>query len=220
MEKRYIFGDVHGDYGKLTKLINKIANDFHPEKDKLIFLGDYVSHGNESFLVIDFLIKLAKQVKTEFLMGDHDKAFLEYSKDHRKSDYIEKMDGKTTADSYMRKLSTSQIPKDHIQFFDSLKLTYEEDDFFCVHAGMNPNKSNIREQKLEDLLTIGESFYNSSRVWKKLVIFGHCNLGELKNEGNFPYFDKSRNLLGLDTGCGRGGRLSCFEVRTLKFYQA
>ncbi len=221
MSRRYIVGDIHGSYEQLLKLMDQIALDIHPKQDKIIFLGDYVNYGSNSYQVVDFLIQLSQQMSIVTLLGDHDYFFQEFiNNPHEKLESFCDMGGKATLRSYDRQLGNLNIPDEHIQFIQKLKLTYEENDFFCVHAGLNPDKSNIREQKVEDLISITNRFYESKRVWKKLIVFGHTHVENIHDKKNIPYYDKKKNLLGLDTGAGQGGRLSCFEVYSQRFYQA
>lgn len=52
VERSFIIGDIHGCLGMLKSLIGKI--DWHPDRDSLIFLGDYIDRGEDSKGVIDF----------------------------------------------------------------------------------------------------------------------------------------------------------------------
>jgi len=220
MGKRYIVGDIHGDYSKLNRLIDRIAEKIEPQHDKIIFLGDYVSYGSDSFKVIDFLIALSQNISTVFLLGDHDHAFINFlGQPDANMTYLNLKGGTSTVESYRNKFGSFRVPAEHIQFLEQLELTYEENDFFCVHAGINPKSRNIRQQKVEDLLTIGEEFYLSDRVWKKLIIFGHTPVENLHSDKFVPYFNRRKNVLGLNTLCGHGGRLTCYESLHQQFYQ-
>ena len=220
MGKRFIIGNIHGDYEKLNRLIDKLAKQFHPDEDKFIFLGDYVSYGSDSYKVIDFLIGLKQNAPTVFLLGDHDHDFLEFINDPRgKLNYLFDKGGEATVKSYEREFGDFEVPESHYHFLQHLELTCEENDFFCVHAGLNPHSKNIRQQKIEDLINIGKEFYDFDKVWKKLIIFGHTPVDELHDERGVPYFDRRRHILGLHTNWGDVKRLTCYEPLHQKFYQ-
>jgi len=53
--KIYAIGDIHGKFYELHKLIGRLNID---DSCLLIFLGDYIDRGYNSFEVIDYLIEL------------------------------------------------------------------------------------------------------------------------------------------------------------------
>ncbi|MEW5910509.1 MAG: metallophosphoesterase, partial [Thermodesulfobacteriota bacterium] len=65
----FAVGDIHGCFDKLHDLVEKIS--INPEKDLLLFIGDYVDRGEKSVEVVEFLIGLKKRVKNiVFLKGN------------------------------------------------------------------------------------------------------------------------------------------------------
>ena len=64
----YVIGDVQGCFDELQLLCKKIK--FNPNKDKLIFAGDYVNRGPKSLEVLDFCLKNKKSIKG--VLGNHD----------------------------------------------------------------------------------------------------------------------------------------------------
>ena len=55
-ENIYVIGDIHGKYSALKLILNRILPI--RKQDLLIFLGDYVDRGPDSYNVINELIKL------------------------------------------------------------------------------------------------------------------------------------------------------------------
>lgn len=53
---KFVIGDVHWNYNELKDLLDKINPDF--KKGQLIFLGDYIDRGSQSYKVIRILIDL------------------------------------------------------------------------------------------------------------------------------------------------------------------
>lgn len=59
--RKFVIGDIHGCYMQLVDLLNKIKPDLY--QDKIIFLGDYIDRGPNSYEVIQLLISLQKNVR-------------------------------------------------------------------------------------------------------------------------------------------------------------
>ena len=72
MEKQiFAVGDIHGCFDKLKALLDKIP--FDPQRDTIVFLGDYVDRGPSSYEVVEFLIELKKNCENAvFLKGNHE----------------------------------------------------------------------------------------------------------------------------------------------------
>ncbi len=66
----WVIGDVHGMLRPLQRLLDAVFAD--DAAAKLIFAGDYVNRGPDSFKVIDLLISLTN---TQFVRGNHDDIF-------------------------------------------------------------------------------------------------------------------------------------------------
>ncbi len=193
----YIIGDIHGYYIKVKRLFDIIAAEIK-NNDIIIFLGDYIDRGPESFEVIDYLIQISKMYNVVFLEGNHEDMFLAfYMRGENYFNYL-RNGGGTTIKSYIKHMGRFILPDNHIEFFNSLKLFYEGDDFIAVHAGLNPDVKNLSEQKSEDLIWLREKFYRSSKRWIKTVIFGHTPTPYLHNSFDV-FIDEKRNIIGLDT---------------------
>ena len=54
--KIFAIGDIHGCYDKLRRLMERLPYD--PERDTLVFLGDYIDRGSQSKEVITYLCQL------------------------------------------------------------------------------------------------------------------------------------------------------------------
>ena len=61
-------GDIHGFSGALETLLGVL----NPDKDQLIFLGDYIDRGPDSRGVLERLIELSQNPNHVFLRGNHD----------------------------------------------------------------------------------------------------------------------------------------------------
>jgi len=205
IERFFIIGDIHGCLGMFKSLFDKI--DWHPERDALIFLGDYIDRGEDSKGVIDFLIDLrGRSSNIHSLMGNHESLFLKYIEGADEELFLLN-GGASTLRSY-RSNGSIRIPKDHISFLKSLKIMIEIDDYYIVHAGFKPG-IKIREQSPEDCLWIREPFIYSDYDFGKKIIFGHT-----------PFYSPllMDNKIGLDTGAVYGNLLTCLEIPNMRFH--
>ncbi len=198
----FAVGDIHGLYDRLVALIDKLPLK---DTDLLVFLGDYIDRGEDSKKVIDFLIRLKKNRNedlTVFLKGNHEALFLDFLSG-KNQDIFFLNGGRKTVESYTVN-GSFYLPDDHLNFFKSLLLYYETDDYIFVHAGLKPAVA-LEYQNEEDLLWIRGDFIFSDYNFGKKVIFGHTPMKSL-----MPYFD--RNKIGIDTGAVYGGFLSAIML--------
>lgn len=220
MKRRYyIVGDIHGQLNKLKKIILSVSNEIKAY-DTFIFLGDYIDRGPSSFEVVEFLIKLSAEYKTVFLTGNHEDMFIRFiTVGDNYNNYV-RNGGGYTIKSYIKNMNDFIVPENHRQFFNSLQLYYENDDFIAVHAGLNPDINNMKEQNRYDLIWIREDFYKYPGRYEKTVIFGHTPTPYISNSDSV-YIDETRNIIGLDTNAmSNGYPLSCIRWPDRKIYQA
>ena len=208
-ERIFIIGDIHGCLGLLKRLMDKI--DWRPEKDRLIFLGDYIDRGEDPKGVVDFIIELLKiSPLVQCLMGNHEGVFLDFLEDGD-INLLLLNGGATTLRSYQmdnKREGQPLIPPDHREFFKRIQPLIELEYFYVVHAGFRPGVE-VHQQSLNDQLWIRESFIYSEYDFGKRVIFGHTPFAE-------PLVMK--NKIGLDTGAVYGNKLTGLEIPSMKFH--
>ena len=208
-ERIFIIGDIHGCLGMLKRLIDKI--DWRPDKDELIFLGDYIDRGEDSRGVIDFIIALLDlSPLVRCLTGNHEDLFLDYLAGGDIDPFLIN-GGAMTLRSYQveyNRKGRPRIPQDHMAFFQNTHPWLELDHYYVVHAGFRPGV-DIQKQSLKDLLWIRETFIYSDYDFGKKVIFGHTHFSE-------PLI--MDNKIGLDTGAVYGNKLTCLEIPGMKFH--
>ncbi|MGB5421826.1 MAG: metallophosphoesterase family protein [Desulfobacterales bacterium] len=209
MERIYAVGDIHGCYDKLMALMEKMDIDF--ESDTLVFLGDYIDRGPQSFEVVAYLADLKQRyANTIFLKGNHEEMLEKYLSGEDRITYLVN-GGQQTLESYMnrpRPEGEPAIPSTHLEFFKSLRIYHETQNYIFVHAGLK-NKVPLEKQKTEDLLWIRRRFIESKYDYGKMVVFGHTPLHE-------PLL--LPNKIGIDTGAVYGNRLTCVRLPELVFY--
>jgi serine/threonine protein phosphatase 1 len=209
MDRIYAIGDIHGSYDKLRALMDRI--DIRWSRDRLVFLGDYIDRGSRSFEVLGFLCDLKnKHPETVFLKGNHEAMFLDFLGGTRTLSYIYN-GGQETIDSYYRHSSHRErleIPKEHLDFVNSLVLCHQTGDYIFVHAGLRPGVP-VDAQTEEDMLWIREPFVSTRNDFGKTIVFGHTPFPE-------PFIDSGK--LGIDTGAVYGNRLTCVRLPDMTFF--
>ena len=215
----YAIGDIHGQLGQLTRVLDLIEKDGGP-KAQIIFLGDYTDRGPHSRAVLDLLIE-GQQARRNwtFLKGNHDRMFewfmLDYPRHdaHLPIDYYwlhPRLGGEMTLASYGLQFTQKDrqlavhaearkvVPAAHLDFLKSLPLSFETEDLFFCHAGIRPDIP-LDQQSEHDLLWIRQEFHRSTDPHPKLIVHGHTPVSEPTHYGN---------RINLDAGQGKGDPLT------------
>jgi serine/threonine protein phosphatase 1 len=211
MQKIFVVGDIHGCFDKLCALMDKIP--INNTRDQLIFIGDYIDRGPSSFDVVNYLIDFKKRVPgTIFIKGNHEDMLQNYLDGSDRFTYLLN-GGQKTMDEYLNRSDIKEafpIPSEHLEFFNSLQLYYQTDDYIFVHAGLRENVPLESQDKM-DLLWTRDEFIHSDFNFGKRVIFGHTPFKE-------PLLQA--NKIGIDTGAVYGNLLTCLQLPEMEFFSA
>jgi serine/threonine protein phosphatase 1 len=227
----FAIGDIHGHFDELEALMHKIEEEAHYDEhvDHLIFLGDLVDNGPRSKDVVTFCRHFKESNPERFhpIKGNHDDMFVDamlYDSEKYKDWYIWwNQGGRETLKSYTDPLEGEDwekaimqpkdyVPKEHLEFLDTLPLFYETPQYFFVHGGIDPNKP-LGGQEEEDLLWIRERFYLSKRKFPKTIVFAHTPFesGAAGNNRFEPFVREDR--IGINTMPRNIGHLTCVELQ-------
>lgn len=218
----YAIGDIHGRADLLVKMLDKIEADAAQSPSLMpivVFLGDYVDRGLESKRVMDTLLSNRPAgFERHFLRGNHEQAMQQFLADPIESRGWLAYGGAETLISYgVRPVSVEgsddallkasealgkALPDAHRQFLDLMSPSLIMGDYFFVHAGIDPNRSET-EQLEHDLYWIRDRFLNDNRFWAKMVVHGHTPIKE-------AYRDHRR--IGVDTGAYATGKLTAARL--------
>lgn len=214
----YIFGDLHGMFSKLEALYGQLRGTIRGD-DTLLFLGDYIDRGGQSYQTVEFLTGLSRLHRTVFLKGNHESMLLDYLSGGDGGLYF-RNGGERTIESYRRSLGSFSLSSSHMDFFRSLLMYHETDNFIAVHAGIDPKITTMDLQSEENMLWIREEFFLADKRWPKTIIFGHTPAVHFTGVMSRPWFDERRNIIGLDTGAVYGGRLTCMRWPDRAIFQS
>jgi serine/threonine protein phosphatase 1 len=211
VERIFAIGDIHGCYEALVRLLGRIPIDW--ARDRLVFMGDYIDRGPQSFEVVQHLIELQERHSgAVFLKGNHEQMLADYLSGRDRMTYLYN-GGQQTLDSYLRHANVPgryPIPDAHLRFFESLRLMFETEKYIFVHAGLRQGLPPERQRE-EDLLWIREDFIDSRHAFGKRVVFGHTPFEAPRVEPN---------KIGIDTGAVYGNKLTCLQLPEEEFYFA
>lgn len=216
MGRFFVIGDIHGCARELDTLLAALRLD---AGDTIAFVGDYIDRGPESRRVVDILLALRQQDDLEsiFLRGNHEDMCLSYiGRGGRWGESWHLNGGIATLKSYGIDArlpgdeTLARLPREHVEFFESLQLSWLGEGYLVVHAGIRPGRP-LAEQEEEDLLWIREEFIQRAHSLPETVIFGHTP--QRRVFVDLPY------KIGIDTGCVYGGTLTCLELESSTLYQ-
>jgi serine/threonine protein phosphatase 1 len=188
-------GDIHGCLLSLKKLIEEVG--LEPE-DQLVFLGDMMDRGSQTRGVIEFVMKLRKRYNCHFLMGNHEKMFLDYLENGNAKWWFEN-GGRATLKSYGCKKGLD-LPREHVNFLKGFHYFLETENFVFVHGGLDPEmnvSNNFKFYLPEEFCWLqrhmSQEFVERNEYkWEKTVVCAHTTVKE-------PLILK--RLIGIDTGC-------------------
>jgi serine/threonine protein phosphatase 1 len=123
------------------------------------------------------------------------------------------------------------LPAEDVAWFKSLPVWYEDEHAIYVHAGLDGKngawKHPNQGREVAMLWTRNSDFW--VQYEGKTLCFGHTPVEVLPNDHlNWlqQIFDRKDDvwkrgaLLGIDTGCGKGGFLSAVELPRRKVYES
>lgn len=228
MSRTLMISDIHGCIKQFYELLNVV--NYIPGEDKLILLGDYVDRGPNNKETVKLVKDLVNDYNVIALRGNHDQRLVDLIRtddEAVRNKFIEH-GGKQTIQSYcceVTNINSNDIDQaryyikknylEHILFLQSLPLYYEDSDHIYVHAGLNPQYVNWREQTAHDFMYIKEEFHQSKPYAEKPVIFGHTRTVDLHDTADV-WFNQGK--IGIDGGCAYGMQLNCLVFSGGTYY--
>lgn len=155
MSKTFAIADLHGRHDLLLMALERIEAA-NPNGGTIVFTGDYVDRGFESRQIIETLMagptdpKIWKWV---CLQGNHELIMIAGCREGELRWWL-KNGGDATLLSYGQKqgeyADVKVVPKEHLDWVQSLPITYRDRYRLFVHAFIDPTKS-FEDQSDEDM---------------------------------------------------------------------
>jgi serine/threonine protein phosphatase 1 len=202
----YAIGDIHGRRDLLDLLLSAIEDDARERgaSATIVFTGDYVDRGPDSFGVVERLIAGPKRKNDRFvcLRGNHDDMFSQLilngtvAADWRLRLFSHTIASYGASDEQLKENTTLQR---HANFIADLPLYYDYENYLFVHAGVRPGVT-LADQSQFDLLWIRDDFLNCDEPLPWRVVHGHTIVG--------PRPAVKHNRISIDTGAYQSGILT------------
>ncbi|MDF1660602.1 MAG: metallophosphoesterase family protein [Planctomycetota bacterium] len=217
-------GDLHGHLDPLNALLDLIQPC---SDDQLVFLGDYIDRGPDSFGVIDRLLQVQREFpNTIFLRGNHEQWLLNWL--FSQDDTFLYLGGRQTMASYAdasKALLEDDVsspekflemcPESHLRFVTETRLFYECEDCIFVHGGLDPSIKSLDRQRAHDLLLGHRDFFGAVEYPKKVVV-GHTSTQIFRSLR--PVL-QTNGIIMVDTSYERTGLLSAVNPRSGEIFQ-
>ena len=218
-----IIGDIHGCSGALRLLLAKIMPD--EKADRLILLGDLFDRGPDSWGVFQMVRELADRFGDRFVLlrGNHDDYLLPPKLSISMRLVWERVGRGTTVKSF--KAHGEKMEDTAVWIGEHVVPFYRGEGFQCVHAGLK-----VDPIEMNDLYTMihDHGVAMENRYAGPLTIVGHI---ALEKPAWFPGLEQpvkqipegiwqelpQRGVICIDTGCGKGGRLTGMVIEDGKF---
>ena len=232
--RKIIIGDIHGCDRELRALLEKVRPG---GDDILILLGDLFDRGPDSWGVFQMVRELADTYGDRFVLlrGNHEDYLLQKQLSLPQRIVWDRVGRGTTVKSFKAHRAKMEDSagwiREHVVFY------YRGEGFQCVHAGLkiDPIEANDYYTMIHDHGIVMENVYSGP-----LTIVGHIALekptwfpgagqpakvlaecagqsAEELAQGEMHELPK-RGIICIDTGCGKGGRLTGMVIEDGKYY--
>lgn len=217
--RTFIIGDIHGHTEALLQCLNMVNFDF--DTDHLISMGDLCDRGEDSYGVAETLMKIKNLIH---IRGNHDQYLISFlSGICDRDSYCNNKISKPTADSYCDATDDDKIR--HLNFYNQSIPYYVKDNICFVHGGFDRWDliSNQEENNLMWDRDLANQMMSCSPTQKLKTIddFSHIFIGHTPTlYWKTPIPITRGGVTNIDTGCGKGGKLTIMSLETREYWQS
>ena len=213
----YLMSDIHGQYDRYVKMLEKISFN---ENDKLYVLGDAIDRGPDS---LETLLDIMERDNVEMFLGNHEHMMLTFlDGSDRESWFYGVNGGRITYEQFMS-LDKGMQNKvvDYLLYHTTLKkdLNFDKVRYILSHTSAIDNGIDMyMKDYANDLMAIQDFIWNQGRfnidsipnlpnVEKETVfISGHIITRRLKDDDEIfaMSFHNNYSWIDIDCGCAMG----------------
>jgi len=218
MIRNIIIGDIHGCSLELSELLEKLQIT---KDDRIIFIGDAFSRGPDPLNVW----KILNDIKCEMVLGNHEWGFYKaISPDMQPHKFNET---KYNDIVYIYRKCFSIWDK-LLEYIPNLPLyivgqSYNGKNFLVIHAGVHPYEGlsgtnidiGVAIRHFPRLQNADDPWWYDLYKGNGLIIFGHSAKKHIvrRKKNKIPI------IMGIDTSCVYGGKLTAYIVEDDKIIQ-
>ena len=220
-----IIGDIHGCYGELKELLNKLGYventdgvPVHPDGRKAVFLGDFCDRGYNNVGVLKLAMSMVKHGNAFSVVGNHEVKLLKY------------LNGKNVNLTYGLDKTAEEIEKETPEFKDELKnfldglishYVFDNGKLVVSHAGIKEKFIGRGSGRVRDFCIYGDTTGETDEFglpvrldWsadyrgRATIVYGHTPCAEVT---------AVNNTYCIDTGCVFGGKLTAMRYPEKEF---
>ena len=229
----FVISDIHGEYDKFIRLLEKIQLK---NTDTLYILGDVLDRGEHPVRV---LLKLMEMPNAVLIAGNHEvmalrcldflkKEITEESVAEINDELMENLllweynGAQTTIDEF--RMLDRELQEDVIDYLKDAILYVELEaggrEYILVHAGLGhffPGKK-LYDYTIDDLVWKRPN-YNRRYFKDRFVVTGHTPTQNIRTNPNPGYIFRNKNHIAIDCGaCYSQGRLAAICLDTDEEY--
>lgn len=157
----YAIPDIHGRRDLALELM--VKDGYSIDKDRVVFLADYIDRGPDSKGVLDLVKAMVVAGAADALCGNHENFALDSYVRHQGNGIWMSNGGYQTLKSY----PTGQMSEEHIWFLGQRPFSLELQGFYFSHAPVPTDTSRHRHKCLygPDMGAPGEEYTVWERTW-------------------------------------------------------
>jgi predicted kinase len=215
-----VIGDVHGCYDQLIELLTKldaicIDSDGKERIDpfkNVVFVGDLVDKGPESDKVVAFLLPNVIAGNCKVIVGNHENYLIKrWAGEINNDTGLEHFDSHILGPQFRAMLQEIHLRSYSYVRGDSCIVTHSPTDIRNLGKSSRAKEMrNLRHSQLsrDELMSKFGDIAKTRSPYFPLHIFGHIE---------FPKVYENKGMIGIDTGCVSGGRLTAIKVSGKEF---
>lgn len=234
IERLLVFGDIHGKWDRFMMAYPKAA--FNPDKDLLIFLGDYLDRGEQPVPVMEWVMEHFGQRHMIFLRGNHEQMFYKAMKDKEESGRLLSFlfgspkafwlnnGGSITYSEIQKSGRKEALLNSWLKLVEQLPLYTEVEVngrlYWFMHADCEPDIP-LAEQKTKTLLwNRSLAMHPQLHQGEQTIVLGHTPVQALGYKAQ-PQWLQDGKLVLMDTGgFMENGCVSCADLLSREIYQS
>ena len=234
IDRLLVIGDIHGKWEKFRSVYDKVG--FNPEKDLIVFLGDYLDRGDAPVPVMEWVLDHYGQKNMIFLRGNHEQMFYDafgggQSSDGGKAFSMNsslamwlKYGGQITCEGIRKSGREGELISNWLRMIAKLPLYTEivvnDQTYWFIHANCIPNIP-LSQQDEENLLWTRDLAEKPNlHHGEQIIVLGHTPVQYLRFEAK-PQWLQNGKLVLMDTGSFLDmGRISCADLLSGEIYQS